>query len=234
MKITSEAKLLIAMAAIVLAGGGYLVFGSKLGLDDAPPAAPTPAPRTVSRAEFEKMMDGAPVKGNPTARYTVLEFADFQCPTCRAAYEGVVRHFGTSIDVRFAFRHYPIEEMHAWAIPAALAVDAARAQNKFWEMYSELFHEAKPVWSEEYIRNIAKKVGLEMKAYDAFVSDPKHTTDILSQRDRAAAVGIYSTPTFWVLDNQTGEVKTPIALEIYKVLADVPGMPTPPPAAAKK
>lgn len=230
MKITSEAKLLVAMAAIVLVGGGYLMFGTKLvGDPNTAPPQPTPTPRAVSRADFDKMFQGAPTKGNPKARYTILEFADFQCPTCRAAYEGVVRHFGSSVDVQFAFRHFPIEEMHPWAIPAALAVDAAGKQGKFWEMYAELFREAKPLWGEEYIRSAAKKVGLDMEAYDTYVRDPARTEAVLRQRDMAAALGIYSTPTFWVLDNQTGEVKSPIALEIYKVLADVPGMPTPPP-----
>lgn len=235
MKITSEAKLFIAMAAIVLAGGGYLIFGADLSQSPTATApAERPKQREVSKAEFDQELADARMKGPEDARYTVIEFADFQCPTCRTAYQWLVKDLGTKVPVRFGFRQYPIEEMHPWAIPAALAVEAAGKQGKFWEMYTAMFREEKPEWSEDYILARAKEVGLDMAAYDAFVSDEASRDAITKLRDRAAEKGINSTPTFWVYDKQTGKVLTPIALEIFDVLKDVPGMPPKPDLKKKK
>ncbi|MFM7322492.1 MAG: thioredoxin domain-containing protein [Armatimonadota bacterium] len=230
MKITSETKMLLGMAAIVLVGGAYLIFGSKIplgggGSENEPPKREQ---RTISKAEFDEQLKGAPVKGNPDARFTIIEFADFQCPTCRKAYGALIKDFGGKLDVRFAFRHFPIEEMHQWAIPAALAVEAVGAQGKFWEMYASMFEEEKPAWTPAYMRDRAQKLGVDLAKYDAFITDPENTKRIIAARDKADKKGIFSTPTFWIYDKQTGKVSTPVALEIYKVLKDLPGLPPPP------
>lgn len=228
MKITSEIKLFLIMAVIVLAGGGYLIFGADFTKAPSTTSSERPPQRTISKAEFDEEMADAKMKGPEDARYTVIEFADFQCPTCRTAYQWLVKDLGTKVPVRFGFRQYPIEEMHPWAIPAALAVEAGGAQGKFWETYTAMFEVEKPDWSDAYIRGRAKSVGLDMAKFDAYVADEANREAITKLRDRAAEKGINSTPTFWVYDKETGKVMTPIALEIFDVLKDVPGMPPKP------
>lgn len=234
MKVTSEAKLLAAMGAVVLLGGGFLMLNSGgFPLPGSggprPTPAPTPTPRAVSLEEFNKIFKGAThVKGDVNARYTIVEFADFQCPTCRRGYSYLTNKFGTEIPVRFAFRHFPLEDMHPFAIPAALGVEAAQEQDKFWDMYEALFKEPKPLWSDTYVRGIADQVGLDLKKFDAFVANPSNTAAITKARDEAAALGVNSTPTFWILDNQTKTVKVAVAMEVFKALEGIPGVPAPP------
>src|SRR5919205_1460664 len=80
------------------------------------------------------------VLGPSDARVTLVEYGDFECPHCAAAYP-VVRELLASFEgrVRFAFRHFPIAISHDHAQKAAEASEAAAVQEKFWEMHDLLF-----------------------------------------------------------------------------------------------
>src|SRR5262245_34501152 len=78
--------------------------------------------------------------GSPTARITLLEYGDFECPNCGAAYpvvESIRRRMAD--DLRFVFRHFPLHESHPHAERAAESSEAASAQGHFWEMHHALF-----------------------------------------------------------------------------------------------
>src|SRR5260221_8486988 len=80
------------------------------------------------------------IRGNPNAPLTLLEYGDYQCPYCGAAYpvvEQVRQHFGDRL--RFVFRHFPLTQVHPAAESAAEAAEAAGAQGKFWEVHAMLF-----------------------------------------------------------------------------------------------
>ncbi|MFY9552805.1 MAG: thioredoxin domain-containing protein, partial [Thermoanaerobaculia bacterium] len=82
----------------------------------------------VSEADHRSGPDDAPV--------TLVEYGDFECPSCGAAYpivEGVRRRMGSRL--RFVFRNFPLTQMHPHAMRAAEAAEAAGAQGKFWQMY---------------------------------------------------------------------------------------------------
>src|SRR5215213_6275032 len=77
----------------------------------------------------------------PTAGRAILEYGDYECPYSRQAFRAIerverVRDGG----VRFAFRHFPLTEIHPHAFAAAAAAEAAALQGRFWEMHSLLFH----------------------------------------------------------------------------------------------
>ena len=76
------------------------------------------------------------VLGGQRAEVEVVEYGDFQCPTCKLAVSAVqmlLKHFEGRI--RFAYRHFPIEDDHPLALCAAEAAECAGAQGKFWEMH---------------------------------------------------------------------------------------------------
>ena len=80
------------------------------------------------------------VLGLETARVTLVEYGDFECPNCGQAYPAVKilrKHFGERM--RFVFRHFPLREVHPHAKLAAEAAEAAGAQSKFWPMHGLLF-----------------------------------------------------------------------------------------------
>src|SRR5262245_49180531 len=77
--------------------------------------------------------------GPPDAPVTLLEYGDYQCPHCGEAFQilkQIYRRVGHA--VRFAFRHFPLAEIHPLALRAAEAAEAAGAQGKFWEMHTML------------------------------------------------------------------------------------------------
>src|SRR6476660_6798241 len=78
--------------------------------------------------------------GSHAARVTVVEYGDFECPSCGQAYPAVkimLKHFGDKL--RFVYRHFPLREVHPHAELAAEAAEAAGAQHKFWRMRDLLF-----------------------------------------------------------------------------------------------
>jgi len=79
------------------------------------------------------------VYGDVDAPVTILEFGDLECPYCRAA-AGPLRELVDTSDgrVRLVWRHFPLFEVHPYALSAALAAEAAGVEGRFWEMQAEL------------------------------------------------------------------------------------------------
>ena len=80
------------------------------------------------------------VLGEATARVTLVEYGDYQCPHCQAAQphvERVLRQFGR--DLLYAYRHFPLTTVHPMAKPAAETAEFAGAHGRFWQMHTALF-----------------------------------------------------------------------------------------------
>jgi protein-disulfide isomerase len=96
----------------------------------------------------------------------ILEYGDYECPYSRQAYreiERVQRRLGD--EVRFAFRHFPLTEIHPHAIAAAAAAEAASLQNGFWEMHNLLFHHQASLESDD-LRQYAAELELDLVQFD--------------------------------------------------------------------
>lgn len=227
MKLTSEAKMLIVMGVIVAVGGGFLLLSGDGSMFDKPnqPGANKPAPVVIKKEDFDSVLKVAPTKGPDDARFTVIEFADFQCPLCRKMFAAVCKDLGKKVTVKFAFVHYPIEEIHQYSLQAALTGDAAREQGKFWEYYDAMFTDTDPAWNDGLVDERAKLAGMDITKTKAFISNEENIKKIQSLRDRVSGLGVQSTPSFWVLDNQTGKISQVVGVELYKALAEAPGMP---------
>src|SRR5256885_11816718 len=88
------------------------------------------------------------VRGSASGRL-IVEYGDYECPYSRQAFreiERVERRMGDG--VRFAFRHFPLTEIHPHALAAAAAAEAAALKDRFWNMHELLFHHQKPLEDE--------------------------------------------------------------------------------------
>lgn len=199
MKASGETKLLLILGLIVLIGGGALIAMNRGPLPSIPGTEATPPPLpNLGAAEFEAILKEARhLKGDPNAKITVVEFADFECPSCRKAYNEFLK--GKKYPVRFAFRHYPLP-MHSHAVPAALATEAAERQGKFWEMYEALFEGTETELTDDYIRKQAEKIGLDLARFDRDIKDPALNTLVKADSEAAHEYNIEMTPTFLVRD----------------------------------
>jgi protein-disulfide isomerase len=151
--------------------------------------------------------------GEPgTSGVTLVEFLDFECESCLAAYPFIEQlRADFAGRVTFVARYFPLPG-HANAENAAVAVEAAAQQGAFEAMYHRMY-ETQTQWGEQQdskaalFRGFAQDLGLDMAAYDAAVADPGTLDRVLSDRDDGLALGVEGTPTFF-LDGERVEVES--------------------------
>jgi protein-disulfide isomerase len=138
------------------------------------------------------------VLGPADATVTLLEYGDYQCPYCGAAHP-VVKQLLSMLgdDVRFAFRHFPLTQVHPFALDAALAAEAAGAQGRFWQMHDLLFEHQDQLGRNGLIA-LAKALGLDLDRFSHDVTErtfePKVRRDFMS----GVRSGVNGTPTFFI------------------------------------
>ena len=106
------------------------------------------------------------VRGATNGRLLV-EYGDYECPYSRQAYREIQRlerELGDAM--RFAFRHFPLTEIHPHAAGAAAAAEAAAIQGRFWEMHDHLYHHQHALKDEDLLRYTAD-LGLDVERFDA-------------------------------------------------------------------
>jgi protein-disulfide isomerase len=115
---------------------------------------------------MEPLEDGIDhLRGSPAGRL-IVEYGDYECPYSRQAFreiERVERQLGGA--VRFAFRHFPLTEIHPHALAAASAAEAAAAQSRFWDMHELLFHRQSALEDED-LRSYAAELALDLARFD--------------------------------------------------------------------
>ena len=141
---------------------------------------------------------GDHVRGNPDADLVLIEYGDFQCPTCRMAapaVELVLKQHRDSL--LFVFRNYPLESIHPDALSAAEAAEAAGAQNRFWQMHELLFanqQQLSPAALEEY----AGTLELDMARFRSDMHAHTHLTKIRLDMRLGDAAHVRATPGFFL------------------------------------
>jgi protein-disulfide isomerase len=141
--------------------------------------------------------DGQPSKGNPAAAVTVVEFTDFQCPSCAATYpliERIAAEYGDR--VRFVVRDYPLD-MHPDARKAAEAAEAAREQGKYWE-YVALLYQNQSALTADKLKEYASRVGLDRAKFDAALDSGQFADNVRRDVHDGERAGVNGTPTLFV------------------------------------
>jgi protein-disulfide isomerase len=142
--------------------------------------------------------------GPPGARVTLVEYGDFECPHCAAAYPIVRRLLGSlGNSLRFAFRHYPIVVRHDHAQLAAEASEAAAAQGKFWPMHDLLFEHQEALDLESLV-SYAARLGLDLARFRAELEGRIYAARVYEQMEGGEASGVSWTPTFFINGGRYG------------------------------
>jgi formate-nitrite transporter family protein len=136
--------------------------------------------------------------GPAGARVTLVEYGDFECPSCGDAYQvlhQVKRAFGPNL--RFVFRHFPLRASHPHALAAAKAVEAADAQGKFWPMYDRLFQHQTELTDSDLLRH-ARKLGLDLERFRRDMAS--RTAEVRIREDLASGArsGVNGTPSLFI------------------------------------
>ena len=127
----------------------------------------------------------------------ILEYGDYECPYSRQAFRAIER-VERELPVRFAFRHFPLTQIHPHALAAAVAAEAAALQERFWEMHSLLFHRQKALEDDD-LRSYANEIGLELARFDRDRTDAAVLDRIARDVASGEATGVVrGTPTLFV------------------------------------
>ncbi len=138
------------------------------------------------------------IEGPADAPLTLVEYGDYQCPFCGAAYPVVKRlqkKFGKNL--RFVFRNFPLTQAHPYALIAAEAAEAAALQGKFWEMH-DLLYEQQAFLEPEMIPLWAKRIGLDLRKFENDIREGVVENRIKEDRQSAIRSGVNGTPTFYM------------------------------------
>jgi protein-disulfide isomerase len=135
----------------------------------------------------------------PTGGRLILMYGDYECPYSRQAFREIERvEQQLAGPLRFAYRHFPLVEIHPHAFAAAAAAEAAARQDLFWEMHELLFHRQKAL-NDDDLRRYAAQLELDLAGFDHDRFGP----DVLGRIRRDVESGVASgevrgTPTLFV------------------------------------
>jgi protein-disulfide isomerase len=153
---------------------------------------------------------GSASLGRDNAPLTLIEFSDFQCPFClrhvRQTFDKIRADYIDTGKVRYVFRQFPIQSLHAQAWDGARAAECALRQGKFWEMHERLFANPKQMGPAD-LEGHARANGLQLATFKQCMSDPAVTAKITQDLDEGARAGVSGTPMFFVGTVENGKVK---------------------------
>ncbi len=138
------------------------------------------------------------IRGPDDAPVTLVEYGDFECPYCGQA-ESVIRELLASFgdDVRYVWRHLPLNDVHAHAQLAAEAVEAAASQGRFWEMYDTVLAHQDELTPRQLGR-IAAQLGLDVDRFWEELRRHEHAARVAEDVSSADSSGVSGTPTFFI------------------------------------
>lgn len=212
---SNQTKIAVTVAGVLIALIAGLFAASNRD-DPGSSAVDTPA------EESALMRADARVLGNKgSTDVTFIEFLDFECEACGAAFP-IVENLRKQYDgqVTFIARYFPLPG-HFNAERAAWAVESAARQGKFEEMYATMY-ENQASWGEaqtphdELFRSFAEEIGLDMEQYDADYASDEVRARVQRDVDDGIELGVQGTPTFFV----DGELFNPESEEDFNRVLD--------------
>lgn len=191
--LTTETKVLgsiFVLTVLILIGGIFFLSKSQ--------GSQSKTSNEVASIDYSK---GQKV-GSDSAKVKLVEFGDYQCPSCAAADPTIKEMIANKYpDFQFVFRYFPLPQ-HKNAIPAANLAQFAAQNGKFWEVNSRLF-ETQAQWQDlgdptDYFGTLAKDLGLDEAGAKDAVKNRKFQDVIQADINEGENIGVDSTPTFYL------------------------------------
>lgn len=166
-----------------------------------------PSSSNTSNIKMPRITSKDIQSGPANAKIQLVEYADFECPTCKAFYPLIKQlQLDFKEKLLFVYRFFPLYNIHPNAINSADAAWAANKQGKFWEMHDLLF-ENQDTWAtsttaKDIFVTYAQKLNLNVDQFKKDLNDPATTTFVTDQANAALDIGLNGTPTFFLNGKQ--------------------------------
>ena len=216
MHINKEAVIIGTISVLFIALMGWLIWHSS-GI----------APQTTVSDTSILSNATSHMTGSATAKVTMVEFGDYQCPACGAAYpyvKQITDEYASNPNFNFVFRNFPLPQ-HPNAPEAAEAAEAAGAQGKYWQMH-DMLYEGQADWVDladptSVFVGYATKLGLDVKTFTSDVATNKYSSVISADQSDGNKAGVDATPTLYVngtklADYSVATMKTAIDAALAK------------------
>jgi protein-disulfide isomerase len=157
----------------------------------------------VSTTQWEALLtvpvsDRDHVEGPADAAVTLVEYGDYECPYCGAAYpilKEIQARMGERL--RFVFRNFPITTSHPHAERAAEAAEAAGAQGKFWPMHDLLYENQRRLRDQD-LRAYGEQLELDLERFGWELAEHVHAERVREDFMGGVRSGVNGTPTFYI------------------------------------
>ncbi|MDP3900057.1 MAG: DsbA family protein [bacterium] len=175
---------------VKIAGNDTDIAGEKVAnAEDNQPSNPEEPQKTsfnISSSDH--------IRGNVDAKVTIVEFSDFQCPFCSRFHETMKQVMTEySDDVRWVYKHFPLDSLHPEARPSAMASECAAEQGKFWEYGDKLIENQASLSTDTY-KSIAVELGLNTSQFNTCLDTQKYADKVEQDYQEGLAKGVRGTP----------------------------------------
>ena len=181
-------------ASVYVTKNGAFMFRGELSEMSADPFADIRSKLHVGKS---------PSMGPEGAKVTLIEFADFECPSCRQLDLVLREMLAQNPDIRLVFKHYPLTEIHPWAMTAAIASQCVFEQNPaaFWKFHDTVFDQqdvisASNAWDK--MTDLGKQLGVNEDTYRACMANPETKAAVNDTIQEGHTLNITATPTIFV------------------------------------
>ena len=138
------------------------------------------------------------IQGPTEAAVTLVEYGDYECPYCGAAYP-IIKEVQSRMGerLRFVFRNFPITTSHPHAEQAAETAEAAAAQGRFWQMHDLLYENQRRLRDPD-LRDYAERLSLDVERFDKELAEHVHAARVREDFMSGVRSGVNGTPTFYI------------------------------------
>ncbi len=198
--VRSRLSLIIGIILVVVVVSVAIVLYSRAQAPSAPaqPWSASALSDAVVTGTPDLIPPTAPVEGPFSAKTTIVEFLDYQCPGC-GQYYPIMKDIRQTYagKIRFVVRQFPWVEIHAFAKGAAIASVCAQRQGKFFE-YSDVLFQNQNYLRRQDLEQYAGELKLDTDAFHTCLDDPTAEAAVIRDRKAGEALGVQATPTVFV------------------------------------
>jgi protein-disulfide isomerase len=203
----------LLFAFVVGLGAGYLIWARplqaqlKLAQEAAAKAAETAQQAAQDQdpsqqqevKRYDVPIDDDAILGNNSAKITIIEFSDYQCPYCRQWHTEVLPQLQAKYgdQIRMVYRDFPLYSIHPSAESAAIAANCAGEQKRYYEFGDQLFANQDSLNTQTY-EKIAQNLKLDLPGFQQCVSENRYKSEVDADYSFASELGVRSTPTFFI------------------------------------